>query len=161
MYDVQRAEHEAYEASMAGTTEHSRTIEALRWSAPADPAECACHGRGWLLSPYDTWERCGQHFNGQQDPESAVQDALDDEQRREELLTATSFFDEEDYRASALYLRETEALAALVPVSYVPPARTKRQPVRARHTCRKCGGSGHIAHFSHVEGGRCFACRPR
>lgn len=26
-------------------------------------------------------------------------------------------------------------------------------------TCPKCNGTGHLAHFRHVSGGNCFACK--
>jgi hypothetical protein len=29
--------------------------------ADEDAAECGCQGRGWLLTPYDTWVRCSMH----------------------------------------------------------------------------------------------------
>jgi len=30
---------------------------------------------------------------------------------------------------------------------------------RKNPSCARCGGKGHLPEFSHVEGGRCFACR--
>lgn len=32
------------------------------------------------------------------------------------------------------------------------------RPGRGRPGCHRCGGSGYIHTYSHIEGGRCFAC---
>jgi hypothetical protein len=34
-----------------------------------DPDKCRCRGGGWILSDWDTWHQCPEHFNGQRHPE--------------------------------------------------------------------------------------------
>jgi hypothetical protein len=34
-----------------------------------DPKECACYGRGWIGSDFDTWHQCPIHYEGQRHPE--------------------------------------------------------------------------------------------
>lgn len=41
-----------------------------RGAERADPGECACGGRGWILSSCDVWEKCSKHYSGQAHPES-------------------------------------------------------------------------------------------
>lgn len=30
-----------------------------------------------------------------------------------------------------------------------------------KNPCPKCGGTGHLRHFAHVDGGKCWACTDR
>jgi hypothetical protein len=33
-------------------------------------------------------------------------------------------------------------------------------PVKPAQVCARCGGSGYLREYSHIEGGRCFSCNP-
>lgn len=46
-------------------------------------------------------------------------------------------------------------------VTYIASARhigNESVTQRGNPNCTRCGGSGHISYYNHVEGGRCFAC---
>ena len=42
------------------TPEVMRDLESGNW-ATVNPYTCPCHGRGWMLSDFDTWHRCPIH----------------------------------------------------------------------------------------------------
>lgn len=48
-----------------------------------DPDECGCQGGGYILSSCDVWERCPQHYDGQEHPESRT--VADEEEALHEL----------------------------------------------------------------------------
>lgn len=39
------------------------------YAALADGTDCPCHEGGWILNPYDFWQKCPCHFRGQTHPE--------------------------------------------------------------------------------------------
>lgn len=51
-----------------------RECAAIRrgYASEEDPKDCPCHGGGWILSDWDTWEKCPVHNRGQMDPETAM-----------------------------------------------------------------------------------------
>lgn len=36
----------------------------------------------------------------------------------------------------------------------------ERHPARGKPDCPKCSGRGNLPQYAHVQGGKCFACRP-
>ena len=42
---------------------YEASCDASTW-ASSDPAECACQGKGWMLSNVDTWHQCPVHGKG-------------------------------------------------------------------------------------------------
>lgn len=40
-----------------------RDLDSGCW-AEVDPDDCPCHGRGWMLSDFDTWHKCPIHSHG-------------------------------------------------------------------------------------------------
>ena len=43
--------------------------ETLSSHLSKDPNECACHGSGWISSPFDTWHKCRVHWDQHPHPE--------------------------------------------------------------------------------------------
>lgn len=50
------------------SNETQRFLESGAWSTP-NPKLCPCHGKGWMLSDYDTWHQCPLHGKGVPHPE--------------------------------------------------------------------------------------------
>lgn len=51
-----------------------------RGAERADPEQCACGGRGWILSSCDVWEKCSRHYSGQEHPEHVISEEREKEQ---------------------------------------------------------------------------------
>lgn len=67
-------------------------------SAHPDAELCPCHGGGWMLSDYDTWESCPCHKSGPH-PESQMEEALEE------------FYADEDEEDENMWHEEAEAEA--------------------------------------------------
>ena len=65
-----------YEVDDGYTNEAQRHCAAIRsgWDSDEDPKNCACHGGGWILSNYDTWEKCPLHEGRHPEDIAAEQD---------------------------------------------------------------------------------------
>lgn len=97
--NAHQREEQEYRDYWHGRSYESHTIDCQRWHyTEKEPEACHCRGTGWFLSSYDTHEKCFAHYKGQQHPEDAAY---------EDSFRFDSF---EDYKASALYLYDTEIL---------------------------------------------------
>lgn len=70
-------------------------------SADLNPKRCACRDGGWILSPYNTWEKCPVHFRNQRHPEDYDQE----ETMNKEMITQILEENQEIVRELILWVK--------------------------------------------------------